>query len=419
MNFIAVCLHCLDMRDFHSHLRDTPFLDRLRAESVFIPNGRAQGHHQADSLNVELTGIWAARCCGSNLTPEGYRRTKECWLPPTLIERLQEEGFHIATQIAEDASGLLGTHAVGGGMRDSWLREEPERMSQFASPRPMDLEEWLAELRRSRRFYAHIFLRQTHRPWGDPAGLFALLGEALPEDPGWPKDASCARRAALQQPDGFAALRRRGLAAADRTVERIFAATADLDDVVYLVYSNHGEVFDHFRYHLPYPEKEDGMIVGTSHGPYPYEVLYANMQMWSIPGRAARTMRGIGRSIDIAPTILELAGLDAPELDGQSMLGDFDNGRFPDRDRYAENPVGGCVSMVRADGWKLISTGAPLTEPPQESTDYHRLAVFDLPADPYEYVNLVDTPAGEEVVRWAIKRHQQLERTRVPAPAAA
>jgi hypothetical protein len=50
MNFI-------DMRDFHSELRETPFLDRLRGEAVFVPMGRAQGHHHADSLNAELTGV--------------------------------------------------------------------------------------------------------------------------------------------------------------------------------------------------------------------------------------------------------------------------------------------------------------------------------------------------------------------------
>jgi hypothetical protein len=59
MNFIAICLHCLDMRDFHSELRETPFLDRLRGESVFVPMGRAQGRRFA---NAELTGVgpW---CC--------------------------------------------------------------------------------------------------------------------------------------------------------------------------------------------------------------------------------------------------------------------------------------------------------------------------------------------------------------------
>ena len=73
MNFILICLHCLDMRDFHSELRDTPFLDSLRAESIFAPTGRAQGHHQGDSLNAELTGIWTARYCDSTLTEEGFR----------------------------------------------------------------------------------------------------------------------------------------------------------------------------------------------------------------------------------------------------------------------------------------------------------------------------------------------------------
>ncbi len=194
----------------------------------------------------------------------------------------------------------------------------------------MHLDEWLQEVGRSQAVYAHLFLRQTHRPWGDPAGLFALVGEAAPErDWGWPRDASCARRAALEQPDAFAALRRRGLAEADRTLERIFDATSHLDDVVYLVYSNHGEVFDHFRYQLPYPDDGDGMIAGTSHGPYPYEVLYANMQIWVIPGQRPRVMHGIGRSIDIAPTILDLAGLDSSGLDGETMLGHFAPAPFP------------------------------------------------------------------------------------------
>jgi hypothetical protein len=414
VNFVVICLHCLDTRDFHSHLRDTPFLDRLRSESIFIPTGRAQGHNQDDSLNAELTGTWTARFCDSRLTKEGFRSAKHCWLPETVLETLRAAGFDIVTRIAQ------GTHAVGGGMREQWLRDEPERLAQFASPRPMGLDEWLEELRRSQRFYAHVVLRQTHRPWGDVAGLFALVGETPPDrGEGYPRDASCARRAALEHPDAFAALRRRGLSEASRTVEAIFKATSELDDVTYLVYSNHGEVFDHFRYHLPHPDDGDGMIRGTSHGPYPYEVLYANTQMWVIPGQPPRVMHGIGRSIDIAPTILDLAEAGRSGLDGESMLGHFRSGRFPDRDRYAESANGGCVSMVRSDGWKLISTGlARDAEPPRQAPDYHRLAVFDLRSDPDEYVNLADTPAGQEVLGWAVERHRELERNRVPVPSS-
>jgi arylsulfatase A-like enzyme len=406
------------MRDFHSLLRDTPFLDRLRGESIYVPHGRGQGHHQGDSLNAELTGVWTARCCDSRLGPDGFRRAHSAWLPRTVPEAMGEAGLDVITRIAQDEHDLLGTHAVGGGMRNLWLKEQPERLAQFARPRPLDLDEWIEEVRRSDRCYAHVFLRQTHRPWDDPKGLYALVGEVAPDEGwGYPHDASCARRAALQAPSEFAAHRRKGLAKADRVLERIFEATRDLDDVTYLVYSNHGEVFDHFRYQLPHPDdNEDGMILGTSHGAYPYEVLYANTQMWLIPGREARVMRGTGRSIDIAPTLLDLAGAPDPSMDGESMLPLFDSGRFPERDRYAENQIGACVSMVRADGWKFISTGVDSpNHPPRHAPDFHRLAVFDLRSDPHEQVNLVDTPQGGEMLEWALERHHELERDRVVA----
>jgi len=38
----------------------------------------------------------------------------------------------------------------------------------------------------------------------------------------------------------------------------------------------------------------------------------------------------------------------------------------------------------------------------------HRLSVFDLKNDPYEYVDLIDTPRGQEVLDWAIEKHQSL-----------
>jgi hypothetical protein len=180
------------------------------------------------------------------------------------------------------------------------------------------------------------------------------------------------------------------------------------------------------------------MLECTSHGNFPYEVVYANMQLWLIPGVEPRVMRGIGRSVDIAPTLLQLAGLPAGDLDGESMLPHFKDGAFPDRDRYAEGP--GCVSMVRADGMKVISrvptpkaTGralsflrkcADLCPPlkkiphldgggygslPLSDKCWHELSVFDLKADPYEYCDLAATPAGREAIAWAVARHHELK----------
>lgn len=429
MKFIAICLHCLDMRDFHSHLRDTPFLDSLRSHSVFLPMGRAQGHHQGDSLNAEMTGVWTARFCESVLTNEGYAASGKGRLPKTIIEYFQENGHDIFTCIGRGGKGGTGTWAVNGGMTEVWLKDEPQRLTQFNWPQDMSMDEWLDRIKGSKNFYAHIFLRETHRPWVHNDELFDLVrkhksGPLLwldrkmnPPSSGWPDDASCARLAALERPDELAALRRKGLAAADRIVKKIFKETEKIKDVVYVVYSNHGEVFDHFRYILPYRTAEISgrkMIEGTSHGNFPYEILYANMQMWIIPGHLPKVMKGLGRLIDFAPTVLELAGLPRDSMDGESMLPYFSRGEFPDRERFAESPLGGgCLSMVREDGYKLIAVGELLENQKDlyalKGFPQHRLAVFDLKSDPYEYCNLIDHAEGQNMLRWAVDKHRELK----------
>jgi arylsulfatase A-like enzyme len=204
---------------------------------------------------------------------------------------------------------------------------------------------------------------------------------------------------------------------ADRIVKEIFEKTKALDNVSYIIYSNHGEVFDHFRYNQPYTNTINNglrMIEGTSHGNTPYEVLYANMQIWIIPNYTSRVMRGLGRSIDYTPTVLDLAGITPASMDGESMLGHFSEGVFPARDRYAETPMqGGCVSMFRKNGFKFIAIGNDAKAKDHFCTsrcfENHRMAVFDLNIDPYEYVNLIETKQGQEVFEWAISRHRELK----------
>lgn len=440
MNFIAICLHCLDMRDFHSHLRDTPFLDELRRKSVFIPMGRGQGHHHGDSLNAELSGIWTARCSDSRLTRNGYVPPRRLALPTTIIEHMRDNGY-------ETCVFLRNSWAVNGGMKQGWLREEPDRLKQFddltedepqskverikskilssirqgsgnrVREEDVNLARWLRKIKASRKkFYAHFLIRHTHRPWNNRQKLCDMLREPLD-----PSDENqlirLARRASVEKPDELAALRREGLARADRTVERIFRETRHIRNTVYLVYSNHGEVFDHFRYHHEYGYDDSGFIYGTTHGNLPYEVLYANMQMWIIPGCTPAIIPGTGRSIDIPPTILDLAGISQENMhmDGESMLPYFFLEKsFPGRDRYAESWLeSGCISMVREDGWKFVSTGsAPEEWSPAagnlKSTECNRLGAFHLPSDPYEYSNLIDTPAGQSVLSWAVEKHASL-----------
>lgn len=435
MNIIAICLHSLDMRDFYSPLRHTPFLDSLRERAVFCPDSRAQGHNQHDSLNAELTGVWTARMTDSRLTEKCYQRPRNFKLPKTVIEILHGSGREIRTLIEGE------TYAVGGGMTSLWLAGEPGRLAQFSHPRPLDAAGWLRETASLKApFYAHRFIRSTHRNWGAKAPLHELLGLNPPAMyPPAEKDIWTARLAAVLKPVEFQALRLKGLAAADAEVKKIFEATAHLPDTAYVVYSNHGEVFDHFKGRLPFRINGRGMIECTSHGDFPYEVVYANMQLWVIPGFTPRIIRGTGRSIDIAPTLLDLAGIKAREMDGESMLPHFERGFFPERDRYAEGP--GCVSLVRADGMKVLArspasprllrvllswgrkaakafpylqrlpamdlrayAGLPLTE-----DLWHPLAVFDLKCDPGEYRDIKDTDRGREALAWAVRRHAELK----------
>ena len=435
MNFIVVCLHCLDMRDFHSRLSNTPFLDKLKKKSLYIPCGRGQGHNRSDSLNPELTGVWTPSLCDGKLAdtfwnPPAPKDGLRVAYPKTVIEYLHEAGYEIITFLGRQEENrewydtLLGTDAANG-LTQIWMENQPDRWPQLLMPDDMHtVEDWISRIKESRdKFYAHIVLRNTHRPWGQNEGLCALVGEGPAQKPNpWPHDAYCSRKAALTRPDEFAALRRRGLAAADKRLERIFEATSDIPDVTYVVYSNHGELYDFYRYVKEFPTQVVGrkkmarwtpndqrlatnMVTGSSHAQLPYEILHANMQMWVIPGQEPCVMTGTGRTIDFAPTVLELAGTQPDDMDGESMLPFFGNGSFPARDRYAGWQ---CLGMVRKDGWKFLANPPKLAE----QSKWDKIAVFDLTGDPYEYVNLLETPQGQEVQSWAIAKYRELKESR-------
>ncbi len=409
MNFLLICLHSLDMRDFHSNLRHTPFLDDLRSQTQFMPMGRAQGHNQNDSLNAEITGMWSSRHIHSVLSEDSFKITGLSEYPTTIMERLQKNGYDIITHMKVMGDKRFGS-AAPFFLNEQYFAKQPQRMNQFTSEPKMTLEKFVSAIKNSDKFYAHIMLRDTHRPWAQKEGLGALAGQ--PEAQRWPEDASYARKLALTSPDEFAALRRRGLALADAQVKNIFELTKDVKDLVYVVYSNHGEVLDHFRYNQAYASydinrnnKTYAMINGTSHGLFPYEPLYANMQMWRIPNSKPKLIAGLSRSIDIPATILDLANIDSDPMDGESMLPYFSKGFIPRRDRYAEvafdsNSESGAISLVRHDGFKYLWSKAFRNHAP---------AIFDLNSDPNEQFNMLSTTVGQDILQWAIKTHQSLK----------
>ncbi|MDZ4858189.1 MAG: sulfatase-like hydrolase/transferase [Candidatus Hydrogenedentes bacterium] len=104
--------------------------------------------------------------------------------------------------------------------------------------------------------------------------------------------------------------------------------------------------------------------------------------------RGARS-KSLVSSLDIYPTLLNLAGLDAPpHVMGESLAPVLRNPSRKVRDYVASEcvGVGGVVGeghrMVRTDRWKYVLT------------DSNDEALFDELNDPYELKNVVDNPAN-------------------------
>ena len=406
MNFVTVCLHCLDMRDFNSCLRKTPFLDSLRKKSIFIPMGRGHGHNQYDAILAELTGVWTQRYTNSEVSRKGFKEPDKFNLPKTLWERLEENGYTVNTTMNRVSKMGLG----GNGGLTRVLEGDPnkERVNHFFNQGGHSLENYIKEAKESKGpFYSYFVIRNTHSPWDQEEELIKLSGlgkKEVHKDFKGNRVIWAARRGSSDVKQKFIEPRLEGLARTDKLLSEIFEGFSDCEDTAFVVYSNHGEMFDHYQgvQDIIQPD-ETKSPYGTTHGPsFPYEPLHANMQMWIIPGKEPQIMSGIGRSIDYTPTILDLADIEHEALDGESMLPYFEKNEFPQRDRYAEAKL--AAGYVREDNMKVIFNGG-------FRGHQGRACVFDLTQDPWEYHDIADSPKGQQVIDWAIDRHNSLKQT--------
>lgn len=272
------------------------------------------------------------------------------------------------------------------GVRDG-IRHPAERFERraLAFPGRSDLthaafvaEQTIEFLRghRERPFLCIAGFYSPHSPWVAPQEFLDLYDPEALTIPRYPPEVQARREAQGLCPEAELRSARQGYYAmvseVDHHVGRILRAldgTGLREDTVVVFTSDHGEwLGEHLRYGKGYPGPD-----GVTRVP----LLVRWPAGLATPGR---TPAGIAEAVDVVPTLLECAGIPLPEeLQGRSLLPALRN----------EPWAGRASALVEHRGWKGIRT---------ERHRYlfeagGRESLFDLEADPGEYVNVAAEPA--------------------------
>ncbi|HEY2945346.1 MAG TPA: sulfatase-like hydrolase/transferase, partial [Vicinamibacteria bacterium] len=323
----------------------TPSLDRLAREGVLVADAVVQVPQTRPSHASIFTG--------RNPYEHGIRDNASPPLKtgtPTLAAAFRADGYDTAAFIGafpvSRASGLQQGFAVfddpfGAGERATTRGGEMERRAAAVVEPAL---RWLRQPRQA-PFFAWVHFFDPHAPYEPPPAF-----------------------ANKQRPyDGEVAY-------ADAQLGRLLAwldQSGQRARTLVVVTSDHGEgLGDH-------GEDEHMFFV--------YDSTLRVPLVFSWPGRLPATARVTGqfRSIDLMPTVLELAGVVSPPVSGTSRAAALrPGGRIPDDESYAESLYGQIhfgyapLRALRAEGWKYIE--APRAE------------LYRLSEDPGEAKNLLD-----------------------------
>lgn len=354
----------------------TPNIDALAREGAWAPQADAHVPLTRPSHVSLFTGRYPAE--------HGIRDNVAPTLGsdvPLLSERFQREGFataaFIASVVLEKQSGL----ARGFDLYS-------DRFAPGSDRKPGDevVAEAIDWMKGKPRFFAWVHLYDPHAPYVPP-------GRYAAEYAGRPYDGTVAWSDEL----------------VGRLVDALRQAGA-LDHTLVIVTSDHGEALgDH---------GED------VHGYFVYEATLRVPLIFRGPGvRPGTRVEGVARTVDLFPTILDLAGLglNGPPTSGQSLAAVLHGpdptaaaggGRRVDAPSFSESLMPllqygwSDLRAVRDGRWKYIL--APKAE------------LYDLERDPGELRNLADAePARARALRGSIEARLKLEQRAARSTTAA
>ncbi|MBL8602969.1 MAG: sulfatase-like hydrolase/transferase [Myxococcales bacterium] len=330
----------------------SPNLDRLAAASVVFDRGYAISSYTGRAIAPMMTGRYPTECARDS---EHFTR----YLPANvmLAERLREAGYRTfgaashfyfersfgLTQGIEDWDTSARPHGEGQETSAADARVADRAIAMMQDP-----------ARTQGRFLMWVHFFDPHKQYVDHPDL-PLFGRN--------------ERARYD----------REVMSTDREIGRLLAALDALPNgvagrTVVVVTADHGEAFN-----------EHGM---SWHGVELWEELVRVPWIMRVPGLAPRRITTPRSQVDLAPTLVELLGLQGPAQDapdafsGVSLAGELRGAEATPRPVYIELPEGPFNSLRRSvidGGWKLTERGA------------RRFELYNLGDDPGERTNLAAT----------------------------
>ena len=310
----------------------------------------------------------------------------------TLAEALRDEGWTTGAVVSNGYVAPWFGHDQGyeNFYFEEYTGEDDNFVPLFTADRVTDSAlEWIAQT--SGPYFLYVHYTDPHDPYLPPQEW----RERFVEDPSLLPDELLQQQAFARTPltrEQLAAVRGMydaSVAFADAEVGRLLDTLPD--DVLVVVVGDHGEEF-----------LEHG---GFLHGQSVFEEMLRVPLIFRGPGVCAgKQEEGLVSHVDIAPTILDLAGASLPDdATGRSLRGELQLAEAPQEDRvlFSVREYGGVkVVAARKGSWKMMrneQTGAS--------------ALFDLQADPGEKRNVAQDhgPIAQELLQAISARLERIQ----------
>ena len=396
----------------------TPNMDRLAAEGARFRNMFVTNSLCAPSRATLMTGLYSHT--------HGVIDNKGHDVPaniPFVSDYLRKNGYEVAFCGKSHAKSAFRDrqwdYYFGFQGQGNYLKP---RIAEGTMGKDQLYEGWMDDVvtdhaiawlkkKHDKPFALFLFFKAPHRSWSPPPRYKDLYKDTpIPKPATWDADRNAKPSAFAKAdnkigdfkdvPDLETFLRDyyRCIKGVDDNVGRVLAAlkeTGALDETAILYTSDNGFFAGEWR-------AFDKRFMHEPSSRVPLLVRYPKLVK---PGTVIDQMV---LNVDIAPTLLDLAGVPVPKtMQGRSMVpllkGDTKNWRTAWLYEYYEFPGPHSVRKnrgIRTDRWKLIH----YYEKPEE------FELYDLQKDPQELTNLYGKPGTEEITKQLKARMEELRK---------